>query len=147
MSSSICGLLSLLLISGTIFDTSESSALLSEHLPQVLHDCIRSLPRSKMAPMIILTRKNKRSHGLVPQLRKLHQFLREFRCTQLDVRDILCSLRTVTIRVMLGLVVGTKRGSGTGGAKPVDRDPGQYLVIFPRVIICPADRSQAMSSS
>jgi hypothetical protein len=130
----------------TAFDTSKSSTMFPKHFSQVFDNCVGSLPRRKMSSGIILAGQNKRSHALVPQLGKLHELLWKLRRPKFDIRNEPVHLCTVSVRIMLSFVVCAKCSGRTGGTEPVNRDPGQDLIVFPWVVISPAGNSQTAFS-
>ena len=112
--------------------------LAPKHLPQVLDQCVRPLPRRKVAAAVVFARQHERAERLVPQLGELHELLGELGRAQLDVLDVRRHPGAVLARALvLAFVVDALAGGGAGGAEPVDADPGQDLVVGPGVAVAP----------
>ena len=112
--------------------------LAPKHLPQILDERVRPLPRRKVAAAVVFAGQHERAEGLVPQLGELHELLWELSRPQLDVLDVRRHPSAVLTRALVfALVVDALTGGGPGGAEPVDADPGKDLVVGPGVAVGP----------
>ncbi len=118
-------------------DHSIRTSPLPKHLIQIIHQSLRPLMRSKMPTVRMLALEHHRSQRPAPAFRRDVEILGEVRESELDVRDVPPEPGAVGVRRVSHFVVDPRAGRGPGGREPVDRDPGQDLVVGPGVRVGP----------